>query len=214
MPSPSSAALHNHPNFLPCSVPAASDAYHLRSGCRLISRLVRLYTVAELDLGPFYRAYRSTAGAGPPTPGDDGGAGALRLRHRQRSSRRIERRCTEDIAYRVITANRAPDHATIARFRARHAEELAELFGQVLGLCAKAGLVSVGTIALDGTRIVANAADSANRATRSSRGDPRRGHGWTRPRTSSTEIAAATSCRRSSPTPPPAANACARQSAA
>jgi Transposase DDE domain len=63
----------------------------------------------------------------------------------------------------VITANQAPDHSTIARFRARHADQLADLFGQILGLCAKAGLVSVGTIALDGTRILANAADSANR---------------------------------------------------
>jgi len=82
----------------------------------------------------------------------------------ERSSRRIERRCQEDVAYRVITANRTPDHATIARFRARHGERLAELFGQILGLCARAGLVSVGTIALDGTRILANAADSANRS--------------------------------------------------
>src|SRR5215216_5918842 len=82
----------------------------------------------------------------------------------ERSSRRIERRCQEDVAVRVITANQKPDHATIARFRARHAEELAELFGQILGLCAKAGLVSVGRIALDGTRILANAADSANRS--------------------------------------------------
>jgi hypothetical protein len=82
----------------------------------------------------------------------------------ERSARRIERRCQEDIAYRVITANQVPDHSTIARFRARHAEALAELFGQILGLCARAGLVSVGTIALDGTRIVANAADSANRS--------------------------------------------------
>ena len=79
----------------------------------------------------------------------------------------------------MITANQVPDHSTIARFRARHAEQLADLFSQVLGLCAKAGLVSVGTIALDGTRIVANAADSANRtysqlARRSSRRRPGR----------------------------------------
>ena len=81
----------------------------------------------------------------------------------ERSSRKIEKRLTEDIAFRVIAANQAPDHSTIARFRARHQDELAELFSEVLTLCRKAGLVSVGTIALDGTRIRANAADRQNR---------------------------------------------------
>jgi hypothetical protein len=70
----------------------------------------------------------------------------------------IERRCQEDVAFRVISANQAPDHATIARFRARHEQALADLFTAVLELCAKAGLVSVGLLALDGTKIAANAA--------------------------------------------------------
>ena len=56
-----------------------------------------------------------------------------------RSAREIERRCVEDVAMRVIAADLAPDHATIARFRAGHERALGELFGQVLGLCAKAG---------------------------------------------------------------------------
>ena len=81
----------------------------------------------------------------------------------ERSSRKIERRLVEDIAFRVIAANQKPDHATIARFRSRHQDELAELFCEVLALCAKAGLVSVGTLALDGTRIAADAADRQNR---------------------------------------------------
>ena len=81
----------------------------------------------------------------------------------ERSSRRIERRCSEDIAFRVIAANHVPDHTTIARFRVRHADELAKLFSEVLVLCRKAGLVSVGTLALDGTRIAADAADRKNR---------------------------------------------------
>ena len=51
----------------------------------------------------------------------------------------------------MIAANRIPDHATIARFRARHEQALAATFTQVLALCAKAGLVSVGVVALDGT---------------------------------------------------------------
>jgi hypothetical protein len=81
----------------------------------------------------------------------------------ERSSRGIERRCREDIAFRVITANQVPDHATIARFRARHEQALAEMFTQILALCARAGLVSVGLVALDGTRMCANAVQSANR---------------------------------------------------
>ena len=81
----------------------------------------------------------------------------------ERSSRRIERRCVEDVATRVICANRAPDHTTIARFRQRHEDALAELFGEVLWLCAEAGLVRVGVIAVDGTKIQANASHHATR---------------------------------------------------
>jgi hypothetical protein len=82
----------------------------------------------------------------------------------ERSSRRIERRCVEDVAFRVIAANRAPDHCTISRFRKRHSERLAELFVQLLALCAKAGLVRVGTVAVDGTKLCADAGLSANRS--------------------------------------------------
>lgn len=67
------------------------------------------------------------------------------------------------VAFRVIAANQAPDHATIARFRARHEQALAGLFIDVLRLCAKAGLVSVGLIAVDGTLIAANASPAAAR---------------------------------------------------
>jgi transposase len=124
-----------------------------------------LDTVEELDLDPFYRAYRDDGwGRAAHDPQMMVALCLYAYATGERSARRIERRCQEDVAYRVIAANRAPDHSTIARFRSRHADELAELFGQILGLCEKAGLVSVGTIALDGTRIVANAADSANRS--------------------------------------------------
>lgn len=81
----------------------------------------------------------------------------------ERSSRGIERRLREDVAFRVIAVNQVPDHATIARFRVRHEQALADMFTQILALCARAGLVSVGLVALDGTRICANAAQSANR---------------------------------------------------
>jgi hypothetical protein len=82
----------------------------------------------------------------------------------ERSSRGIERRCREDVAFRVLTANRVPDHATIARFRARHEQALADTFEQVLALCAQAGLVSVGLVALDGSLLAGNASPAATRS--------------------------------------------------
>ena len=81
-----------------------------------------------------------------------------------RSSRLIERRCVEDIAFRFIAANEAPDHATIARFARDHERELADLFDQVLRLAAEVGLLRVGLVALDSTRIQANASPGANRS--------------------------------------------------
>src|SRR4051794_8985114 len=74
-----------------------------------------------------------------------------------RFSRAIERACVHDVACRVIAAHQRPDHATIARFVERHEHALAELFGEVLMLCADAGLVTVGVIAIDGTNVAANA---------------------------------------------------------
>jgi Transposase domain (DUF772) len=79
-----------------------------------------------------------------------------------RSSRQIERRLIEDVAVRVIGAGQCPDHATIARFRARHAEALCGRFSEVLALCAKASLVRPGTLALDSTKLDANASEPAN----------------------------------------------------
>jgi hypothetical protein len=80
-----------------------------------------------------------------------------------RSSRQIERRCVEDVACRVIMANRQPDHTTIARFVARHQEALSGLFLQVLELCRRAGMVKVGTVAVDSTKLAANASAGQNR---------------------------------------------------
>jgi hypothetical protein len=73
------------------------------------------------------------------------------------SSRKIEKACWEDAAFRVLTGNQQPDHSRIADFRRRHLDTLAGLFIQVLRLCQKAGLVSLGQVALDGTKIRANA---------------------------------------------------------
>jgi transposase len=123
-----------------------------------------LDVVERLDLDAFYGEYRAD-GSGRPAHEPAMMVALLVYAYcvGERSSRRIERRCREDVAFRVIAANRAPDHATIARFRARHDERLAALFVQVLAMCAKAGMVSVGTVAVDGTKIAANAGLSANR---------------------------------------------------
>jgi len=73
------------------------------------------------------------------------------------SSRKIERRCEEDIGFRVLAANNQPDFRTISDFRKRHLSALKELFLQVLRMCQKAGLVKLGHVALDGTKVKANA---------------------------------------------------------
>jgi transposase len=79
------------------------------------------------------------------------------------SSRRIERLCQQDVAFRVICAGNLPDHVTVARFRQQFAEAAADLFAQVLLLCARLGMGQVGTVALDGTKIAADASKEANR---------------------------------------------------
>lgn len=120
--------------------------------------------VDELDITEFERVYRL------------GGAGREAFDPRMmiallayaycggvRSSRAIERACHTDVAFRVVCAQQPPDHTVIARFRARHAEALAGLFGQVLVVCAKAGLGRVGVVAIDGTKIAANASVDRNR---------------------------------------------------
>ena len=123
-----------------------------------------LDTVEELDLSAFYADYRDD-GHGRPAHDPQMMVALLLYAYArgQRSSRGIERECTEDVAYRVISANQRPDHTTIARFRQRHEAALAALFGDVLTLCAEAGLVKAGMIAIDGTKLHANASHHANR---------------------------------------------------
>jgi transposase len=82
----------------------------------------------------------------------------------ERSSRRFERLCTTDVAFRVICAGDVPDHTVISRFRQTHADSFVELFAQVLRLCRAAGLAQLGTVAIDGTKIAANASRLANRS--------------------------------------------------
>ena len=124
-----------------------------------------LETVAELDLEAFYAGYRRDGwGAAAHDPQMMVALLVYSYAIGQRSSRGVERRCRDDVAFRVITANQAPDHATIARFRARHEQAIADLFGGVLELCARAGLVKVGIVAVDGTKIAAAATHHATRS--------------------------------------------------
>src|ERR671925_1236793 len=122
-----------------------------------------LDVVERLDLDAFYGEYRAD-GSGRPAHDPAMMVALLLYAYAvgERSSRAIERRCREDVAFRVITANQVPDHATVARFRVRHEAAIAGLFGQVLALCAEGGMVSVGVIAVDGTKVHANASRDAN----------------------------------------------------
>src|SRR6266536_2884070 len=123
-----------------------------------------LDVVDHLDLQPFYRAHRDD-GHGHPAYDPKLLLGVLLYGYciGVRSSRQLERRCHEDIAFRVLAANQTPDHVTIARFRVRHEQALAGFLVASLKLCAAAGMVRVGTVALDGTKLAGNAADKANR---------------------------------------------------
>src|SRR5229473_3309217 len=123
-----------------------------------------LDVVDELDLSGFYTRYRSDGlGRAAYAPSVMVAVVLYAYCVGERSSRRIERRCGEDVAFRVLSANQVPDHATIARFVASNEAAFSALFCQVLALCATAGLVKVGVIALDGTKIAANASGHANR---------------------------------------------------
>lgn len=123
-----------------------------------------LDAMGQMDLKAFYEGCRGDGWGGKAfSPGMMVPLMVYSYCMGERSSRRIERLCERDIAFRVIAANAVPDHVTIARFRKAHRDDLEGLFGKVLKLCAEAGLVKVGVVALDGTKIEANASLSANR---------------------------------------------------
>jgi transposase len=120
--------------------------------------------VVQMDLSAFYAAYRAD-GHGRAAYEPSVMVTLVLYAHAtgRRSSRAVERYCRQDVAYRVITGNLVPDHATIARFVVRHEQALAELFGEVLRLCGEAGLVKPGVIAIDGTRMAGSANSDATR---------------------------------------------------
>src|SRR3954447_21227264 len=122
-----------------------------------------LDVVDEMDLEAFYAAYRVDGRSRPPY--DPAMMVALFLyayARGIRSSRVIERACDEEVAFRVLPAQQRPDHAPLARFSERHQDAIAGLFGEVLTLCARSGLVRVGVIAVDGTKLQANVSRNEN----------------------------------------------------
>lgn len=118
--------------------------------------------VERMDLSAFYSVYRADGhGRAAFDPAMVVSVLLYAYARGTRSSRAIERACEEDVAYRVIAANEVPDHTTLARFRQRHQDALSGVFGEVLELCSKAGLVDVSVIAVDGTKLHANASEHA-----------------------------------------------------
>src|SRR4051794_18280379 len=118
--------------------------------------------VAEMDLAAFYGAYRADGhGRAAFEPSVMVAVLLYAYARGTRSSRAIERACEEDVAFRVIAAHQVPDHTTIARFRQRHQDALAGVFGEGLRLCVDAGLVGVDVVAVDGTKVHANASERA-----------------------------------------------------
>ena len=122
-----------------------------------------LDTVEQLDLGAF-RARHRLGGAGREAYDPQMLLALLVYGYAvgQRSSRQVERLCGVDVAFRVLCGQDPPDHTTIARFRKTHVDLFERVFAQVLALCGRAGMGRLGTVAIDGTKIAANASIDAN----------------------------------------------------
>ncbi len=124
-----------------------------------------LDAVEQMDLRGFYIVYRKDGwGAAAYDPAMMVAVLLYGYCQGIRSSRRIARALERDIGLRVVSANQQPDFRTICRFRAEHEEALERLFVQVLRLCREAGLVKLGVVALDGSKVAANASMAANRS--------------------------------------------------
>lgn len=122
-----------------------------------LARFVSDVVEEVLDLAPILASYTEASGAPPYDP-------RLMLKlllygyaTGVTSSRAIERRCQVDVAFRFLAANTAPDYRSVSRFRRRHLAAIEDLFNQGVGLCVAAGMVRVGRIAVDGTKVRAAA---------------------------------------------------------
>ena len=111
----------------------------------------------RLDLSAFHDRYRCERGQPPYHPALMLGLFFYGGMQRTYSSRRLAAACTRDLGFMVLTGGAKPDYHTIGEFRQRFTEELVGLFAQVLRLCQEAGLVRLGHISLDGTKMRANA---------------------------------------------------------
>jgi transposase len=136
--------------LLPPSLDEWLPAEHL---ARFVDELVEQH----LDLGPFYAAHTNPKGFPPWDP-----RMMLKLLlygylTGWRSSRKLETACVEQVAFRFLAANQVPDHRAFSRFRRRHLGAVDGLFVEVLGLCQQAGMVRLGNVGLDGTKVRANA---------------------------------------------------------
>lgn len=133
--------------------PSLDDWLAADDEARFISEIVD----DVLDLGGIYASYQKLRGAPPYDP-------AMMLKILLyaystgiTSSRKIERACQRDIAFRWLSGNQTPDYRSLARFRKRHLDAFGAVFTQVLAVCAQAGMVTLGRVALDGTKLDANA---------------------------------------------------------
>jgi len=118
-----------------------------------------LDVVSALDLSAIYTSYQEKDGRGQAAYAPEMMVRLLLYGYARGvySSRKIETRTFEDVAFRYLSGDQHPDHATIAEFRKRHLEALSGLFTQALLLCSEAGLVKLGHVSIDGTKIKANA---------------------------------------------------------
>jgi transposase len=123
-----------------------------------------LDAIEQMDLSAFHGAYRMD-GKGQKAHHPEILLSVMLYGycHGERSSRQLERLCAESVPYRILAASTQPDHCAFARFRQRHECAFKAVFLEVLRLCAEAGVVKVGVVSLDGTKMKANAALSANR---------------------------------------------------
>ena len=121
------------------------------------AHLVRDVVCEELDLGAILSAYTEARGFPPYHPGMMVALLLYAYSQGVYSSRRIARGCEERLDFQAVTALNRPDFRTISEFRRRHLTALGDLFVQVLALCQKAGLVGLGHVAVDGTKLRANA---------------------------------------------------------
>ena len=129
-------------DFVPCGHPA---------------HLVRDLVCEELDLSAMMATYNEARGYPPYHPGMTGALLLYAYRSGVYSSRRIARACEERLDFQAVTALNRPNFRTISEFRRRHLDALAGLFVQVLALCRRAGLAGLEHVAVDGTKIKANA---------------------------------------------------------